>query len=385
MAKQIISAGTSANDHTGDSLRTATAKINSNFTELYNAIGASGIQGASGPQGAAGATGPAGAGSSIDLSAIDQSIIPDTDVAYDLGSITNRFKDLYLSGNTINLGGSTISNIGGGIVFSTAPGVQTSMYDVTGWQDYGNNIDIAIGQTYTLPEGSRPGPYLDGAVPSIRYAFGNEPAVPATWTFTYDGGGYIESITLDSAGDPIEVTDQFEFLWYPAPSTPVTPRVEVNNPPGLSSYPIASTDTIWDADGKSLYVNRDYLGFIVSISGSGWTGADVIPGQIGGRICALVLPDGTILDGRDNGPGIGHLAVSAEEDCFTLSFFIVATQPHINQAPSVSSVVPAHSIGAPGDVKGNMASDANYFYYCVMDYDGTSDIWKRLGWSLDTW
>ena len=36
-------------------------------------------------------------------------IIPDTNVAYDIGSDTNRFKDLYLSGNTIHLGTSTLS------------------------------------------------------------------------------------------------------------------------------------------------------------------------------------------------------------------------------------------------------------------------------------
>lgn len=37
------------------------------------------------------------------------SIIPDTNVTYDLGSATNRFRDLYLEGNTIYLGDSTLS------------------------------------------------------------------------------------------------------------------------------------------------------------------------------------------------------------------------------------------------------------------------------------
>lgn len=36
MAKQTISLGTSANDGTGDNLRSAGTKINANFTELYN-------------------------------------------------------------------------------------------------------------------------------------------------------------------------------------------------------------------------------------------------------------------------------------------------------------------------------------------------------------
>ena len=41
------------------------------------------------------------------LGSVSTHIIPDTDIAYDLGSTTNRFRDLYLSGNTIHLGGDT--------------------------------------------------------------------------------------------------------------------------------------------------------------------------------------------------------------------------------------------------------------------------------------
>ena len=36
MGKQIINIGTTANDNTGDDLRSAGDKINDNFTELYN-------------------------------------------------------------------------------------------------------------------------------------------------------------------------------------------------------------------------------------------------------------------------------------------------------------------------------------------------------------
>lgn len=46
----------------------------------------------------------------VDFSAVDQSIIPDTDVTYDLGTSAKRWKDLYLSGSTINLGGATLTS-----------------------------------------------------------------------------------------------------------------------------------------------------------------------------------------------------------------------------------------------------------------------------------
>ena len=45
-------------------------------------------------------------------------IVPDQNIAYDLGSTSNRFRDLYLSGTTIDLGGTTISVSGGKINFS---------------------------------------------------------------------------------------------------------------------------------------------------------------------------------------------------------------------------------------------------------------------------
>ena len=49
-----------------------------------------------------------GGGGSVDLSSVAQNIVPSTDITYDLGSSTKRWRDLYLSGSTINLGGALI-------------------------------------------------------------------------------------------------------------------------------------------------------------------------------------------------------------------------------------------------------------------------------------
>ena len=48
------------------------------------------------------------------LGSLDQSIVPDTDLAYDLGSSTKRFGSLYLAGQTIYLGDITLSKDAGG-------------------------------------------------------------------------------------------------------------------------------------------------------------------------------------------------------------------------------------------------------------------------------
>jgi hypothetical protein len=46
---------------------------------------------------------------------------------------------------------------------------------------------------------------------------------------------------------------------------------------------------------------------------------------------------------------------------------------------------PSTSIGALGDKERDIAFDNEYFYYCTADYDGFSNIWKRVAWSNDTW
>jgi hypothetical protein len=47
--------------------------------------------------------------------------------------------------------------------------------------------------------------------------------------------------------------------------------------------------------------------------------------------------------------------------------------------------VPASSIGVEGHRLDMIADDANYHYYCTGTYDGTTNIWKRVAWSVDTW
>ena len=58
----------------------------------------------------------------LDLSSVDQDIIPDTNNARNLGSATNRWNDLFLAGDTIDLAGATISADGTGSIAISATG-----------------------------------------------------------------------------------------------------------------------------------------------------------------------------------------------------------------------------------------------------------------------
>lgn len=138
MAKLTVNIGTSANDRTGDNLRTAFNKINQNFTELYSELGldSDGLN-----LGAFEFTGSVITTTDSSAITIDQAVtvssdltvggdvVPSTDFGSSLGSSTKRFKDLYLSGNTITLGSETISSDTGKIVLSGS--VEASTLTVT--------------------------------------------------------------------------------------------------------------------------------------------------------------------------------------------------------------------------------------------------------------
>jgi len=81
MAKKTINIGTTPNDKSGDPLRVAFSKVNDNFDELYTLVGSG--------------------GGTVDLSAVNQHIIPAVDNTYDLGSSTHSWRSMYVSTNTI--------------------------------------------------------------------------------------------------------------------------------------------------------------------------------------------------------------------------------------------------------------------------------------------
>ncbi len=58
----------------------------------------------------------------LDLSAVAQSILPSANNTFDLGSSTKRWKDIYLSSNSIDLAGATISSDGTGAIEIAATG-----------------------------------------------------------------------------------------------------------------------------------------------------------------------------------------------------------------------------------------------------------------------
>ncbi len=61
------------------------------------------------------------------LLAVGSSVVPTANVTYDLGAAAARWKDLYLSGNTIDLGGTAIKSTANGVSFTSAANAQTAI------------------------------------------------------------------------------------------------------------------------------------------------------------------------------------------------------------------------------------------------------------------
>ncbi len=119
----------------------------------------------------------------IDLGAITQSIIPLNNNAIDLGTSSKRWRDLYLSGNTLNIGGATISSDGTGAISISATGA-------------------------TLPLNSNV--LISGAVTkTIALAGADGSPVQAVPFFTAAGGIVNENTKLDFKADPDKIVANF--------------------------------------------------------------------------------------------------------------------------------------------------------------------------------
>ena len=72
------------------------------------------------------------------------------------------------------------------------------------------------------------------------------------------------------------------------------------------------------------------------------------------------------------------------------NFWLEATSRSISNANEAGTVnvvsVPAHEYGVSGNLAGDVASDASYFYFCTANYvNNSTKIWYRVGWTAGSW
>ena len=122
-------------------------------------------------------------GSSVDLSSVGEDILPDATNTRNLGSTDKRWAELYLSGSTINLGGSTISSDGTGTINISANGATLPL---------NSNVEISSGVNKVLALAD------DGGTPVRTVPF-----------FTKASGLNTQNTKLQFKGDPDSVVANF--------------------------------------------------------------------------------------------------------------------------------------------------------------------------------
>jgi hypothetical protein len=140
-------------------------------------------------------------------------LLPNANITYDLGSPTQRWKDLYLSNNTIYLGNSTISAIAGNITLSNADGATlevTGNANVTTIVNGNSNISVnANGNVTTSVAGvanvlvvSNVGTTVTGNVAATGIKTDNLYYANGTaWNLGQDPGGSNTQIQFNNGGN----------------------------------------------------------------------------------------------------------------------------------------------------------------------------------------
>ena len=138
--------------------------------------------------------------SDLDLSAVAQDILPDGNGTRNLGSASKRFAELFLTGQTINLGGATIDSDGTGQVSVSATGVTLPAGSKT---ETGNELAVVSSSGDTL-QATRLVDFFSAAgglsTPNTRFEFNatvdNKFVFTGTKTFTLQNGNSLSDSVI---------------------------------------------------------------------------------------------------------------------------------------------------------------------------------------------
>ena len=121
--------------------------------------------------------------SAVDLTSIGSNLLPTTTTTFDIGSSSKRWRDLYLSGNTIDLNGATISSDGTGTISISATGATLPL---------NSNVQVSGAVTKTIALAGADG----SPVQSVPF-------------FTNSGGLASQNTKLDFKADPDKIVASF--------------------------------------------------------------------------------------------------------------------------------------------------------------------------------
>lgn len=221
-------------------------------------------------------TGNANVGN-LSANLVNTNLIPSANVTYNLGNNTNRWKDLYLAGNTIYLGDSVLTSNGSSLIVNGGSGniIANNISTIPGANVIGQVPNALVsGTVYTNVQ---PNITSLGTLTSLTV---NGNAVLGTVSNVHIQGG--------SSGQVLTTNGNGTLSWQSAPAATTASYVTANYQPNITS---TGTLTVLTVEGEStlgpagnIKISGGNTGYILSTDGSGnlsWT-APANGGGIGG-------------------------------------------------------------------------------------------------------
>ena len=197
-------------------------------------------------------------------------LIPSADITYNLGSTTNRWNDLFLSGSTIDIGGATISVVGGSFEFKDSGGNDAE-------------VSLTANDTDDLSEGTTNLYYTDTRVQNALSAAGDLSYDPTTGTFsvtTYKSSDFDTDFSGKSTDDLTEGSN----LYY----------TDVRSRNALSASGDLTYDSALGEFSVTTYKDADVENYLSGGTGVGFTGGTISIGQPVGTSDDVIFNDLTL-------------------------------------------------------------------------------------------
>ena len=362
MAKQNINVGTAANDKKGDSLRAAFQKVNANFTELYTSLGL--INDVTLNLGAFEFAGSVMSTTDSTAIVIDQAttvtsnlsvggnILPQTANGGDLGSSTLPWRSLYVSNNTIYIGGTAVGLDANGNLTTggTVVGSTPAWANITGKPTF-----ATVATT---------GAYAD---------LTGKPTIPTLVSQLSNDSGFLTSVSnIQSESDvsiQVNLTDSTTRIWrFGEDGDTVFPNnISINYSGNNVQFPRIIADS-----GKAF-----------SIQGQGSTGSAALSWTVDPDAAGQYAAVGVTKGGGDN---LAKVVLQAQSDSGDAGTAKIWQFNETGRTTFPNGTVPAHSYGAAGDKEGMVVFTDPYIYYCKEDYvNNSTDIWVRVAWTGTNW
>ena len=276
-------------------------------------------------------------------------VIPSTNIAYDLGSETNRFRDIYLSGTSINLGGVEITSDGTSI---SIPGGLSG--DVSGNADTASTLETA--RTFSLAGDLSGSVSFDGST-DVTITATVQPDSVALGT---DTTGNFMSDVVAGTGVSVTHTPGESSSASIAIGQDVATSASVTFAKVTISGDLTVSGTTTTINTEELLIEDNIVTLNSNVVGAPSTNAGIEIERGDSANVQLRWNETTdSWETTDDGSTYKNIAVGQDVETSASVTFAAVTAPLIGNADTASALDTARVISLAGDLSGSVSFDGS--------------------------